>query len=82
MTEQISDEQTELLAYSPAKFAALFGKSQTWAYRKIYSGQIKVIKSFGNMMIPASEIQRILNSADYDHSPKSGKGRGRPAKSE
>ena len=73
----------ERIAYSPAEFASLFGKEQTWAYRKIYAGQIKVIKSFGNMMIPTSEINRILGSASYEDSPmekESERGRGRPKK--
>ena len=51
------------IAYSPAKFAALFNHEQTWAYRLIYGGKVKVITEFGRMMIPASEVERILASA-------------------
>lgn len=53
----------EPIAYSPAKFAALFNHEQTWAYRLIYAGKVKVITEFGNKMIPASEADRILASA-------------------
>ena len=76
---------SERLGYSPAEFAALFGKEQTWAYRKIYAKQIKVIEDFGNMLIPVSEIDRIIGSADYLDEESvsqegSKRGRGRPKK--
>lgn len=51
------------IAYSPAKFAALFNHDQSWAYRLICAGKVKVITDFGRMMIPASEVERILASA-------------------
>ena len=51
------------IAYSPVKFAALFGHEQSWAYRLIYAGKVKVITEFGRMMIPATEVERILESA-------------------
>ena len=71
------------LAYSPAEFGALFGKSQAWSYRLISSKQVKVITQFGNKMIPITEVERILNSADLDPPiPKdpNKRGRGRPPK--
>lgn len=73
----------ERLAYSPAEFAALFGKDQSWAYRKIKSNQLKAVSSFGNMMVPASEADRILNQAEYGATPvkmPGKRGRGRPRK--
>jgi hypothetical protein len=55
------------MAYSPAEFAALFGKHQTWGYRQLYRGTIKAITQCGRIMIPRSEVDRLLNSAkEYD----------------
>lgn len=51
------------LTYSPAEFAALFGKHQTWAYRQLYKGTVKAITRYGRIMIPGSEVDRLLNSA-------------------
>lgn len=50
-------------AFSPAEFAALFGKEQTWGYRQLYSGKVKATTEYGRTMIPASEVERILASA-------------------
>jgi len=46
---------------SPEEFAAQFGKQKIWAYRQIYAGRVKAITGFGNMMIPRTEVERILN---------------------
>jgi hypothetical protein len=46
---------------SPEEFAAQFGKQKIWAYRQIYAGRVKAITGFGNMMIPRTEVDRILN---------------------
>lgn len=51
------------VAFSPGEFAALFGKSQTWGYRKIYSGAVKAITEQGRILIPAAEVERILATA-------------------
>ena len=59
------------VAYSPGEFAALFGKSQTWGYRQIYSGKVTAITQHGRILIPAKEVERILESAGiYDGSDK------------
>jgi hypothetical protein len=49
---------------TPEEFATCFGRQKIWAYRLAYSGRIKVITGFGNMMIPRSEIERVLDSAE------------------
>lgn len=55
------------MAYSPGEFAALFGKQQTWGYRQLYRGTVKAITQCGRIMIPRSEIDRLLGSAkEYD----------------
>lgn len=50
-------------AYSPASFASLFGKSTVWAYRQLYAGKVKAITGFGRLMIPHSEVERLLSTA-------------------
>ena len=51
------------VAYSPAEFAELFGKSQTWGYRQIYSGKVTAITQHGRILIPAKDVEKILASA-------------------
>jgi hypothetical protein len=43
--------------------SALFGKETTWSYRLAYKGKLAVIKTMGRMMVPRSEIQRLMGSA-------------------
>jgi hypothetical protein len=58
---------TERAAFSPAEFAALFGKSPTWAYRQIYAGRIKPISDCGRLLIPRSEVESFLaRKAEYN----------------
>jgi hypothetical protein len=54
----------ERVAFSPGEFAALFGKQQTWGYRQLYAGKVKGITEHGRILIPASEVERILGKAD------------------
>jgi hypothetical protein len=54
---------SERLAYTPAEFASLFGKHPVWAYRRLYAGDIKALANVGNLMIPRTEVERLLNSA-------------------
>lgn len=51
------------VAFSPGEFAALFGKSQTWGYRQIYAGKVKAITEHGRILIPAAEVEVILQTA-------------------
>ena len=51
---------SEQLGYSAAEFAALFGRSPTWAYRQIYAGRIKPIADCGRLLIPNAEVDSIL----------------------
>jgi hypothetical protein len=50
---------SEKRAYTPAEFAALFGREKTWAYRMLYSGKVNGITDYGRIMIAASEAERI-----------------------
>jgi hypothetical protein len=51
------------LAYTLDETAAMFGKHRSWAYRQVRTKQLKVITGYGAMLVPRSEIERILNSA-------------------
>lgn len=53
----------ERAALSPKEFAALFGKSQTWGYRQIYAGKVNAVTEVGRILIPISEIEKILGTA-------------------
>ncbi len=54
---------SQRVAYSPGEFAKMFGKSQTWGYRQIYAGKVKTITEHGRILIPAKEVESILESA-------------------
>jgi hypothetical protein len=51
-------------ALSVSEFSALFGKHQSWGYRRIYKGEVKIIIPSGTMLIPASEVKRLLDMAE------------------
>jgi hypothetical protein len=66
-------EKCELtrVAYSPAEFAESCGRHPSWAYRLLYSGKVHAITEFGRLLIPASELQRVLSLAKtYDPTTK------------
>ena len=67
----MKDDKTRRAAYSPAEFAALFGRNPTWAYRLLYGGKITALTDFGRILIPASELERVLSSATpYNPQPR------------
>jgi len=58
-------------AYSPAEFAAFCGRHPSWAYRLLYANKIRAITELGRLLIPASELDRVLGLAvPYDPKPK------------
>ena len=58
-------------AYSPAEFAAACGRHPTWTYRLLYRGKINAITELGRILIPSSELARVLGLAQpYDPKPK------------
>lgn len=62
---------TDRSGYSPAEFAARFNRHPSWAYRKIYAGKVKVIDELGRLLIPVSELTRVLGTAkSYNPKPK------------
>ncbi len=48
---------------SMAEFAALCGHHPSWAYRQVYRGRIKPVQDFGELRIPRSELERLMDSA-------------------
>jgi hypothetical protein len=46
------------------QFAAIFGRHYSWAYRQIYAGKVKVISKLGRIMIPRSEVDRLLQEKE------------------
>ena len=68
---QDQNQLTSRAAYSPAEFAATCGRHASWAYRLLYSGKIRAITELGRILIPASELERVLGLAHpYDPKPK------------
>jgi len=53
----------ERVAITPEEFGAQFGRSASWAYRRIYAGQIKVLHGFRPRLIPITEVHRFLKKA-------------------
>jgi hypothetical protein len=51
---------SERLGFSPAEFAALFGRSPTWGYRQIYAGRVKPVADCGRLIIPRAEVESVL----------------------
>ncbi len=51
----------ERSAYSLAEVAEKMGKHRSWAYRQARAGNIKTITGYGNTLVSAAEVQRILN---------------------
>ena len=62
---------TKRAAYSPAEFAESCGKHPSWAYRLLYGGKIRALTDLGRILIPVSELERVLSSAaPYNPKPR------------
>lgn len=59
----VSGSTMERAALSPKEFASIFGKSQTWGYRQIYAGKVNAVTEVGRILIPVTEIEKILGTA-------------------
>lgn len=70
----------ERAAYTPKEFAALFGKSQTWGYRQIYSGKVTSTTEHGRTLIPAHEVDKVLQTAQRKGKPAKKAAAPKPAK--
>jgi hypothetical protein len=68
---QDHDHTTNRAAYSPAEFAATCGRHPSWAYRLLYGGKIRALTDLGRILIPVSELERVLSLAQpYNPKPK------------
>ena len=64
-------KSTKRAAYSPAEFAASCGRHPGWAYRLLYGGKIRALTDLGRILIPASELERVLATATpYNPKPR------------
>lgn len=63
------NEATDRKAYTVAEFAALFGRNRSWAYRQIRLGRVRAVSGYGKLLIPKSEVHRILNEQDQPELP-------------
>tara|TARA_B100001057_G_scaffold263247_1_gene263406 strand:+ start:862 stop:1071 length:210 start_codon:yes stop_codon:yes gene_type:complete len=50
-------------AMTADQFGRRVGKNGAWTRRMVHSGKLKAIRGWGEMMIPTSEIDRIMESA-------------------
>jgi hypothetical protein len=70
------DQSLRRAAYSPKEFAALCGRHSSWAYRLLYGGKVRALTDLGRILIPASELERVLSSAaPYNPQPRKTKRR-------
>jgi hypothetical protein len=66
-----NDKSTKREAFSPAEFAASCGRHPSWAYRLLYGGKVKALTDLGRILIPASELERVLATATpYNPKPR------------
>lgn len=79
---RVAREPTSLakrVAYSPAEFAALFGRSATWGYRQIYAGRVRPIGDCGRLLVPHTEVDSILaRRSEYNPAQTSLPEKGQP----
>jgi hypothetical protein len=69
--ESSGRKPTSRVAYSPKEFAELCGRHSSWAYRLLYGGKVKALTNLGRILIPASELERVLsNAAPYNPKPR------------
>jgi hypothetical protein len=47
--------------YTPAEFALLLHRHPSFGYRKIYNGEVRVLKHSGRLLIPRHEVEKFLS---------------------
>jgi hypothetical protein len=52
-------ENSTAKKYTPAEFAALFGRHPSWGYRRIYAGAVGVLSGSLTLLIPQCEVDRF-----------------------
>lgn len=48
------------LAYTPREVAALFGRAETWGYRRVYDGTFRPVLIGGRQLIPKEQVAALL----------------------
>jgi excisionase family DNA binding protein len=66
-----SNEESE--SFSVAEAARKLGVSDTMVYRLIGNGQIKVIKGFGRIRVPRTELDKLVQNVGFYTPKKRGK---------
>jgi excisionase family DNA binding protein len=61
MTKQ---NEMQRRAFALTEVATLLGRHRSWVYRMVREGKIRTIKGFGNQMVSAAELDRILGSTN------------------
>jgi len=64
MPEEIENRASGQTYISPKQLGARFGKSAEWARILVRNNRIEAIRELGSIMIPISQVGRILNSAE------------------
>ena len=64
MQEEIENRASDQQFISPKQLGARFGKSAEWARILVRNNRIEAIRELGSIMIPISQVGRILNSAE------------------
>jgi hypothetical protein len=60
----INEDGGEASAYTVREFAHYFkGKDPNWVRRLIAQGKIKAIRGYGEILIPSTELDVIIDSA-------------------
>jgi len=50
--------------YSLPEVGAAFGRSTVWAHRRVYAGELKVIRHGGRMLVSSAELERFAARSD------------------
>lgn len=77
----VNHENPIRLGYSPSEFARACNRHPSWGYRRVYSGDVNVITNLGRLLIPASEVERVMATAE-PYNPKPKKRKAQNAKGE
>tara|TARA_B100001057_G_scaffold263247_1_gene263405 strand:+ start:659 stop:865 length:207 start_codon:yes stop_codon:yes gene_type:complete len=64
MPEEIENRASDQQFISPKQLGARFGKSAEWARILVRNNRIEAIRELGSIMIPISQVGRIINSAE------------------
>ncbi|MDA7605182.1 hypothetical protein N8631_00245 [Verrucomicrobiales bacterium] len=59
---KIKEGKVKLLALPAKDFASQFGKPAHWIRRLANQGRVKCIREFGEMLIPMTEVDVIMDS--------------------